>query len=150
MSVEAQDSAAVILLAPVATSGSATHFASFDAAGFDYAVIDFISGVYSADKPAVLNIADNDVTTTASFVTVVSAVASISTSTFASSITRFQVDLRSRKRYIGFNLTMGTTTGVMAAYARLHRADQSRDTAALQSILRTGNTVAAINTITRI
>lgn len=152
MSIEQQDSGAVVVIAPVASSGSATYFASFDGAGFEYAVIDFMSGVYSVDMPSVLNIADCDVTTTASFVTVTggSATSNLSTSTFQNSITRFQIDLRSRKRYIALNATMGTTTGVVACVARLSRSAQSRDTAALQSIKRTGNTVANVNSITRI
>ena len=152
MSVSMQDEAAVILLAPVATTNATTAFASFDTNGFEYAVIDVISGAYSSDKPSVLNIADCDTTVTASFVTVTggSATGNLSTSTFGNSVSRFQVDLRARKRYLALNLTMGTTTGVMAAVARLGRAAQSVDTAAQQSILRTGNTVAAINSITRI
>lgn len=150
--INAQDSGAVILLAPVATTNATTAFASFDGAGFEYAVIDFISGVYSSDKPTVMNIADCDTTVTASFVTVTggSATSSLSTSTFASSISRFQIDLKNRKRYIGINLTMGTTTGIMACVAHLSRSGQSRDSAALQSVIRTGNTVANVNSITRI
>lgn len=152
MSVNMQDEAAVVVLAPVATTNATTAFASFDTNGFEYCVLDVLSGVYSADVPTVMNIAENDVTTTATFVTVAggSATGNLSTSTFGNSVTRFQIDLRARKRYIALNLTMGTTTGVMAAVARLGRSASSRDTAAQQSVLRTGNTVAAINSITRL
>lgn len=150
--VSGQNDANVIVIAPVATSGSATKFASFDAAGFGYCEIDVMSGAFSADMPTVLNIADCDTTTTASFVTITggSATSSFTTTTFENSMTKFQIDLRKRKRYIALNVTMGTTTGVIAAVARLSRAANSRDTAATQSVVRTGNTVVAVNAIVQV
>lgn len=152
---DAQHTARVVQ-PPASVASTATTTCLFDTVGFDYAIIDILSGTQSTTDAAITTIrvyeADTD-TNTSSF----SAVVALTGGTVTGSTVGFvipavtvtglgagiqlQIDLRKRKRYLRLNMTPGTTL-VMGAVVELSRAERARLTAANKSITNYGATAA--------
>ncbi len=143
---------AKVILSPVATVTNASNYLSFDRGGYDYLTLDVILGTGNTQTAVVtgLKISESDTITSASSMTDIAALCcSNTTSTsavnavpgaayqgLAGIVAQFQVDLKSRKRYIGLTITTDTVqTAVVAAVATLWRGTESADTAAKKSVV---------------
>jgi hypothetical protein len=132
---------------PASVASTATTSCMFDTVGYDYAIIDVLSGTQSTTDAAITTITlkEADDTNATSFSAITAFTGGTATSTSvgfvipAVTVTglgagiQLQVDLRKRKRYLLLNCTPGTTL-VMAADIQLSRAEQSRLTAAQKSV----------------
>jgi hypothetical protein len=142
-----QQTTARVLQPPASVASSATTTCQFDTIGYDYAVIDILSGTQTTTDPAITTITlkESDDTVATNFAAIVAFTGAAATSTSAGfaipavTVTglgagiQMQVDLRKRKRYLQLNMTPGTTL-VMAAQVELGRAEQSPLTAAQKSV----------------
>jgi short-subunit dehydrogenase involved in D-alanine esterification of teichoic acids len=136
-----------VLQPPASVASSATTTCMFDTIGYDYAVIDVLSGTQSTTDAAITTITlkESDDTVATNFAAIVAFTGAASTSTSAGfaipavTVTgngagiQLQVDLRKRKRYLQLNCTPGTTL-VMGAVVELGRAEQAALTAAQKSV----------------
>ena len=150
MSISIQNEANVVM-APAQLSSGGTAQMWFDRIGFDYAEVDVVCGVLSTSGgfPSVCRITESDATVISNFTTITGGSATMNAS-IGESVTKFQIDLRNRKRYINLDVTNGTTTLVVGAVARLIRAEQSKDTAAAQSVTNKASTATtAVSQIVR-
>lgn len=145
-----------VIQPPASVASTATTTCLFDTVGFDYAIIDILSGTQSTTDAAITTIrvyeADTD-TNTSSFSAVVALTGGTATGSTvgfvipAVTVTglgggiQLQIDLRKRKRYLRLNMTPGTTL-VMGAVVELSRAEQARLTAARKSVLNHGSTAS--------
>lgn len=145
-----------VIQPPASVASTATTTCLFDTVGFDYAIIDILSGTQSTTDAAITTIrvyeADTD-TNTSSFSAVVALTGGTATGSTvgfvipAVTVTglgggiQLQIDLRKRKRYLRLNMTPGTTL-VMGAVVELSRAEQARLTAARKSVLNYGSTAS--------
>jgi hypothetical protein len=136
-----------VLQPPASVASSATTTCQFDTIGYDYAVIDILSGTQTTTDPAITTVTlkESDTTDATAFSAIVAFTGATATSTSAGFVIpavtvtglgagiQMQVDLRKRKRYLQLNMTPGTTL-VMAAQVHLSRAEQSALTAAQKSV----------------
>lgn len=148
--ISAQDEG-LVHLPPASFSNAGTALMSFDRKGYDYATIYVSVGALATNAATltVISLTDCDTTVVSNFATFTGssvggdwAVASL-----GSSIGKFQVDLRKRKRYLALNITNATTTVIIGAIARLTRGGVSHDTATEQSVSNISNTTAAVSNI---
>jgi hypothetical protein len=131
-----------ILMAPVTNAAATTNVMSFDRSGFDYCVIDILSGTTSSQTNAIASIivAESDTLSTPSLMEQIPAFSGSAatntsygwaipavTATSQGSVITLQMDLRKRKRYIGLELLGSAAGGTasIAAIARLSRAEES-------------------------
>ena len=136
---------------PASVASTATTTMTFDTVGYDYLVVDVLSGTQTTTDPAITTITfkEADNTSATSFAAIVALTGATATSTSAGFVIpavtvtgvgaglQFQIDLRKRKRYIMLNMTPGTTL-VIGAVAQLGRAEQSPLTAAQKSVTNLG------------
>lgn len=132
---------------PASVASSATTSCMFDTIGFDYAVIDILSGTQATTDAAIttINLKESDDTVATNFAAVVALTGGTATSTSAGFVipaatatgvgggVQLQIDLRKRKRYLLLNVTPGTTL-VLGAVVHLSRAEQAALTAAQKSV----------------
>lgn len=132
---------------PASVASSATTSCMFDTIGYDYAVIDILSGTQATTDAAIttINLKESDDTVATNFAAVVALTGGTATSTSAGFVipaatatgngggVQLQIDLRKRKRYLLLNMTPGTTL-VMGAVVHLSRAEQAALTAAQKSV----------------
>src|SRR5262245_16116683 len=142
---------AVVVQPPASVASTATTTAMFDCRGYDYLLVDVLSGTQATTDPAITTVTfkEADNTSATSFSSIVAFTGAAATSTTAGfvipavtvtgfgAVLQFQMDLRRRKRYIQLNMTPGTTL-VLAAIAKLQRAEVAALTAAQKSITNTG------------
>ena len=136
-----------VVMAPVVNAAATTNIMSFDRTGFDYCVIDILSGTTSTQTNAIASIivAESDTLTTPSLMEQIPALSGSAatntsygwavpavTATSQGSVITLQMDLRHRKKYIGLSLlgSAGGGTASIAAIARLSRGNESPVTAA--------------------
>ena len=136
-----------VVMAPVVNVAATTNIMSFDRSGFDYCVIDILSGTTDTETNAIaqVNVSESDTLTTPSLMTDIPAFCgSVTTNTSYTwavpavsatsqgSVITIQMDLRHRKKYIGLSLLGSAAGGTasIAAIARLTRGDESPVTAA--------------------
>lgn len=124
-----------VVMAPASYSAAGTSVFTFDTAGFRECEIDVIFGALATNGgvPSVCRITESDATVISNFTTITGLSATLAAANLASSMVKFQIDLRKRKRYLNLDLTNGTTTLVIGAVARLIRGESSKFTAAQQS-----------------
>ena len=136
-----------VIMAPVVNADATTNIMSFDRSGFDYCVIDILSGTTDTETNAIaqVNIGHSEtlttpslmddiprfcgsVTTSTSYLWAVPAVAATS----QGSVITIQMDLKGLRKYIGVSLlgSAGGGTASIAAIARLSRGDESPVSAA--------------------
>lgn len=140
---------------PAATLATgATVSLVFDAKGYDQANVMVNIGTHSTSGTTLqmIKMSESDTLTVATSqdsITALSAGPSTSaTAAYAipsveilgrSSVIEFQIDLRKRKRYLGLQITPGTTTVNVGAIVRLTRSKESADTAAEKSVSGTSH-----------
>lgn len=141
----------LVHLPPASFSNAGTALMSFDRSGFDYATVYVSVGALATNAAtlAVVSLTECDTTVVSNFATFTgsSVGGNWAVATLGSSVGKFQVDLRARKRYIALNITNATTTVIIGAIARLTRGHTSRDTATAESISNISNTTAAVSNI---
>ncbi|WP_119324834.1 hypothetical protein [Capsulimonas corticalis] len=134
----------VVAIAPASFTNGATASGIIDTAGFDAMTLDLITSPANnaTNSPTVLKLQEADVTNATSFTDIPQFVGGgaggfaipnektvASTAPFAS----FNVDLRSRKRYIQV-VDVPQTTQIVSAIAQLGRAEQTPVGAASQNV----------------
>lgn len=138
---------AQVVQPPASVASTATTTMTFDTIGFDYAVINILSGTQATTDAAITTITlkEADNTSATSFAAIAAFTGGTATSTSVGFVIpgvtvtgvgagiQLQVDLRKRKRYLLLNVTPGTTL-VLAAVATLGRVAQGRDSAAQKSV----------------
>jgi hypothetical protein len=136
--VAIQIHAPAVQAATTTVGSGATNF--IDTLGYDYAIVDcHLSTTDNAtNNPSALNLMEADVTNSSSFATISGYVGdtdfTIATmSTSVTSIYRFGVDCRSRKRYLKLTCIPLTTQDI-TVIANLFRAEQMPKTAALAGV----------------
>ncbi len=152
---------------PAATAASnATQEMVIDCAGYDQANIYVNIGTHATNGTTLqaLKMTESDTATAA---TSQSAIVALTGGTATSSsvgfviptvaqagrstIVEFQIDLRKRKRYVGLQITPGTTTVNVGAIARLTRSKQSADSAAEKSVSGTNHiTVTQATSVSKV
>ena len=152
---------------PAATCASnATQEMVIDCAGYDQANIYVNIGTHATNGTTLqaLAITESDTATDA---TSQSAIVALTGGTATSSsvgfvipvvaqagrstIVEFQLDLRKRKRYIGLQITGGTTTVNVGAICRLSRSKESADSAAEKSVNGTNHiTVTQATSVSKV
>lgn len=142
-----QDGCAFCVMPYATTATNATQSMVFDTKGFDHCNLFVAMGTHATGKAALstLKITESD---TSTVISSQSAIVALTGGTATSSSVgfkiptavymgpgagvEFSIDLRTRKRYLGLQLTPGDATAKAAwAVARLSRAEYSRDTACL-------------------
>lgn len=138
---------ALVVQPPASVASTATTTMTFDTIGYDYAIVNVLSGTQATTDPALTTVKflENDTNTNASnMVAIVPLTGGTATSTSAGFVIpavtvtgvgagiQFQIDLRKRKRYMQLNITPGTTV-VLGAVVQLCRAEQAPLTAAQKS-----------------
>jgi hypothetical protein len=132
---------------PASVASTATTTCQFDTIGYDFAIIDILSGTQATTDAAITTITlkESDDTTATNFAAITAFTGAAATSTSAGfaipavTVTgngagiQMQIDLRKRKRYLQLNMTPGTTL-VMSAVVSLGRPEQSPLTAAQKSV----------------
>lgn len=120
----------VIIAASTATNATATG--NIDTLGFEYCsisvVLDSTSSV--SNKPAVIKVTESDDTNSSNFANITALVGGgtggftiPSMSSTSASIFKFDIDLKSRKRYLKVSHTPLATAHAMAVVAQLSRAN---------------------------
>jgi hypothetical protein len=137
MSFQLQKSKSVVsILATGATNGE-TVTANIDTLGYNAASIDVILGTSNtaSNNPSTLKLSESDDTVVTNFADITAFVGdgtggfTIPTmSTAAENVSRFDVDLRGRKRYLRLTLSPVTTQAAIMA-ARLYRGTDTPDSA---------------------
>jgi NAD(P)-dependent dehydrogenase (short-subunit alcohol dehydrogenase family) len=137
-----------VLQPPASVASTATTTCMFDTIGYDFAVIDVLSGTQATTDAAITTITlkESDDTVATNFAAITAFTGAAATSTSAGfaipavTVTgngagiHLQVDLRKRKRYLQLNMTPGTTL-VMGAEIHLSRPEQAALTAAQKSVV---------------
>lgn len=133
-----------IALTPAASVTNATQAMSFDRSGFDYAEVLLLVGTHATTTTVIetLKITESDTVTSATSMTDIVAftggtatstsegfVIPVVTTAGKGGVIPFYVDLRKRKKYIGFQVSGTSATAVMGAVAKLTRSAESADTA---------------------
>ena len=138
---------AFVVQPPASVASTATTTCQFDTIGYDYAVINILSGTQATTDAAITTITlkESDDTTATNFTAITAFTGAAATSTSAGfaipavTVTgvgagvQLQIDLRKRKRYLQLNMTPGTTL-VMGAVVELSRGEQAALTAAQKSV----------------
>jgi len=147
------NSGALILMPAASCATNATQGISFSklttgVEPFDHANIYVLMGTHATNgsRLGTLKLSESDTATSPTSMTDIVAftggTATSSTIGFViptaasvgpGAVIEFQVDLRKRKKYVGLQITPGTTTIQIAVLARLSRAKESADTATQKS-----------------
>jgi len=135
-----------------------TQSQSFSRAGYDHAIVQVLVGTHATDGDPIgtLTISESETVTSPSSMTDIVAFtggtetsASVGfvipdeTKTGPGAMLEFHIDLQKRKKYIGIELTPGTTTMNVGIITRLTRGNESDDTAAQKSAVTNNNASSA-------
>ena len=126
----------VHLIYPQSVAASSTASGTFDAADYEFAQIDIMTGVAATNATEMVL---GDGTATNSFTDIAAFTGDDTTNGFTipavdtsnGTVTRFNVDLRKRNRYLQLEVSPGATD-LLCAIARLSRAHDVPDTDAEQ------------------
>jgi hypothetical protein len=123
----------VVKIVGTGITNGATGTANIDRMGFDYVTVDLILGTADvvSNKPSTLKISESDDTVVTNFANVSGLVGGTdftipSANTSNENIYRFNIDCKSRKRYLKVSVTPLTTQAVVVA-ARLGRPEEAAD-----------------------
>lgn len=132
--IHAQGTKAVIMVAPQ-TIGTTAVSGYVDTLGYDYLTVDYIGATAVAtDVLTALKLQTGD--TTSAFTDLTGAVGGTSfdipaPNTSTPDVIRFQVDCKTKKRYVNISITGDATTRTTAVLGVLSRAAEMPDTDAL-------------------
>jgi len=147
-----------VISVPVTTATNATQSQSFSRAGYDHANIMILVGTHATDGAPIGTITiseSNTVTSPSSMTDIVAFTGGTATSTSVGfvipgaaatgpgALLEFHMDLQKRKKYIGIEVTPGTTTMNIGIITQLTRGNVSDDTAAQKSAVTNNNLTSA-------
>jgi hypothetical protein len=147
-----QQDEAVAVMAPVSYSAAGTSVFTFDTRGFRYLEVDVMFGTLATNGgvPSVFRLSESDATVISNFAAISGASMTLLAANLASSVVKFQVDLRGRKRYINLDITNGTSALVIGAAAKLTRPESSKLTAVQQSVANIASGASTNNGVNQI
>ena len=135
--IHTENEKSVVVIKPTSVATTATATGRIDTRGFNWCSVDVIldSAAATSSNPATLNLSEGTITTFASATTVSGFVGDSdftvpAASTDTPQTVRFEVDCRTRERYLFVSVTPAGATQLLAAQARLSRAELTPTNAA--------------------
>ncbi|GMQ95825.1 MAG: hypothetical protein BMS9Abin14_286 [Gammaproteobacteria bacterium] len=123
----------VVAITGQSVTNAATVTGNIDRLGFNYCELDVLlaGGDAATNNPSVLKVSESDDTVVSNFADVTGLVGdtgftipNIGTDTAASTVVKFRLDLKKRKRYLKVTISP-ITTEILAAVAQLHKWEKA-------------------------